>query len=38
VLFTLDDTPTAVPLVSGVLSSAPLTFADYASLLATATP
>jgi spore germination protein GerM len=38
VLFTLDGTPTAVPLVSGVLSSAPLTFADYASLLATATP
>jgi spore germination protein GerM len=38
VLFTLDGTPTAVPLVSGVLSSSPLTFADYASLLATAQP
>jgi spore germination protein GerM len=38
VLFTLDGTPTAVPLVSGVLSSAPLTFADYASLLAIAQP
>lgn len=36
VLFTLDGTPTAVPLVSGVLSSNPLTFADYASLLAPA--
>jgi len=36
VLFTLDGTPTAVPLVSGVLSSSPLTFADYASLLASA--
>lgn len=36
VLFSLDGTPTAVPLVSGVLSSAPLTFADYASLLASA--
>lgn len=36
VLFTLDGTPTAVPLVSGVLSSSPLTFGDYASLLATA--
>ena len=36
VLFTLDGTPTAVPLVSGVLSSDPLTFADYASLLAPA--
>jgi spore germination protein GerM len=36
VLFTLDGTPTSVPLVSGVLSSSPLTFADYASLLASA--
>lgn len=34
VMFSLDGTPTSVPLVSGELSSAPLTFADYASLLA----
>jgi spore germination protein GerM len=36
VLFTLDGTATAVPLVSGVLSSSPLTYSDYASLLAPA--
>ena len=36
VLFTLDGAATAMPLVSGVLSSSPLTFADYASLLAPA--
>jgi spore germination protein GerM len=37
VLFSLDGTPTSVPLVSGELSSAPLTFSDYATLLAGAT-
>lgn len=33
VQFDLDGTPTSVPLVSGVLSSGPLTYSDYASLL-----
>jgi hypothetical protein len=34
VQFTLDGTPTAVPLVSGVLAPGPFTYFDYASLLA----
>jgi len=38
VQFSLDGTPTSVPLVSGVLSSGPLTYSDYASLLVNASP
>jgi hypothetical protein len=38
VQFSLDGTPTSVPLVSGVLSSGPLTYDDYASLLFKASP